>query len=79
MGNYISPFNVTIALLNDNEAWSHYELCLKNHDWTYEYSDDSRYWSNGNHERKYLDIIRNRLSRLDENRATELYNKYKVV
>lgn len=48
-----------------------YEEDLKNHDWTFEYSDDHRVWKMGWEEQKRLQAVRDRLDP-----ANEIWNKY---
>lgn len=49
------------------------ELELKHHDWTYQYSDDFRWYSAGNEQRKRIETL---MEEVGEPLATELYNKY---
>ena len=48
---------------------------LKAHDWTYEYSDDHRYWERG---RKEMSIINDKIKELGgwSQKIVNKYNKY---
>jgi len=56
--------------------WDKYEKLLKNHDWYYEMSDDNRYYTSGLAASKEIRSIKDKLSKIDSKRATELFNKY---
>ena len=62
--------------MSGNEAWQHYEQCLKYHDWNYQRSDDSSYYHAGATERSYILMMRRGLTQRDEVRADELFNTY---
>lgn len=49
------------------------ELCLKHHDWYYQYSDDHRVWQAG---RSAYARIQSLMAKVGEPLATELFNRY---
>ena len=59
--------------MSGNKIWEHYEECLKCHDWTYQYSDDTSYYQRGSTELKYILMIRKGLALRDAVRADELF------
>ena len=66
-------FEIKWSQLNEQELWEHYSKCLEQHDWPYQYSDDHRYWVNGQVERDYLDRMKESLKKLDKKRANKIY------
>ena len=71
-------FEIKTHTLTLEKLWEHFEACLKAHDWTYEYSDDFRYWSKGKGERDYINHTRKVLEKHDAPRAQALYAKYEI-
>ena len=71
-------FGVKTHTLTLEKVWEHFEACLKAHDWTYEYSDDFRYWSKGNDERTHINHTKKVLEKHDAPRAVALYAKYEI-
>lgn len=72
-------FAVKSHTLTLEQLWIHYEACLKSHDWNYEYSDDFRVWSNGRIQSDYIKHLVKVLSKHDEDKAKEMYNKYTMT
>lgn len=62
-----------------NFTWEDYEQALANHDWTFEMSDDHRWWSRGNSQRFHILAMKEFLSNEDKNRAEELFKKYSDI
>lgn len=48
---------------------------LESHDWTYQYSDDHRYWKKGSDEARQIDHVLE-MQGSDKNEYRELYNAY---
>ena len=69
-------YELTFTTMAEPGIWDHYEQCVRNHDWTYEYSDDHSIWVAGNKERDYIDAFRTHLQELDRSRADLLFYKY---
>lgn len=55
--------------------WETFEDLLKKHDWTYMYSDDSRYFNAGQLSSATIKMLLNQAP--DQVKAHELFNKYK--
>ena len=72
-------FTVKFNTLTLKTLWEHYKDCLKEHDWTYEYSDDFRVWSNGAYEAAYIGHLRTALEKHDKKRSEKLYEQYNKV
>jgi len=70
-------FKKATASLSNSELWEHYELCLKQHDWSYQYSDDFQVWRVGSDERTYLVNLCDKLGAIDNDRSTNLFAKYR--
>jgi len=70
-------FSVNYSNLTGDALWNHYEDCLKYHDWSFQYADDPTYHRLGKAERGYLIRFRDALKKLNEKRATELFNQYR--
>ena len=66
-------FKIKFNELNEQELWKHYDQCLRQHDWGYEYSDDNRYWTNGTVESSYLGALKEKLKSIDKIRANNMY------
>ena len=55
-----------------------FEQMLQNHDWTYHYSDDHRYYTKGRDEAHKIRIMMERLEAAGQgDQAKELYKKYR--
>lgn len=62
---------ITELVTNLNEA-------CRTHDWTYNYSDDSRAWRAGNQNSQLISQMRAEMkARGLEDKATEIYNKFR--
>ena len=53
------------------------EMDLKSFDWTYEHSDDHRYWVSGNYNQKRIQKFIDELSYQEMAKAQELVDKYR--
>lgn len=62
MPRSVNPnFQKDTSVLSEDELWEHYEVCLSQHDWSYQYSDDFQVWRTGQNERDYLTRLRDKL------------------
>jgi hypothetical protein len=57
-------------------TFSQFEQALKQHDWTYNYSDDGRVWRRGEAQAKDIESMAKELVLVDADRTVDLYNKY---
>lgn len=58
------------------QDWETFEKMLKNHDWSYQYSDDHREWTKGRDESRAIQLKLDILKQVNNKRAMKLYNKY---
>ena len=56
--------------------WEQFELCLKSHDWYFDFSDDHSAYVRGQNNDYRLVMQFKELAEVDEKRATDLWNKY---
>lgn len=54
-------FSVDFSEMSKAELWEHFEKCMDQHDWFFEYSDDHVYWRLGTQERDYLSRLATKL------------------
>lgn len=55
-----------------------FEVMLQQHDWTYHYSDDNRYYIKGRDQAQKIRVMMERLEEAGQgDLAKELYNKYR--
>ena len=70
-------FKKDTTSLHGQALWDHYALCLKQHDWSYQYSDDFQVWRVGQDERAYLLRMCERLSEFDKVKAEAMFAKHR--
>lgn len=56
-------------------TWEEYQTILNNHDWTFEMSDDHRVWNRGRYSLNHVLVVKEEMSKIDKNRADEMYTK----
>lgn len=54
-------FSVDVSQMTEEGLEHHFEQCLLQHDWQYQYSDDHAYWMHGSQERGYIVILANKI------------------
>lgn len=69
-------WKVSLTHLTEDEVWAHYEQCLKEHDWTFNYSDDAGAYRAGQDQASHLEKVRTYCSSLDKELADQLFFKY---
>ena len=60
----------------EDERWARYETMLQSQDWCYDTHDSECIAEAGVIRAEIIDRLRTELSKIDERRATDLYNKY---
>lgn len=58
------------------DPWAEYERLLKNHDWTFEMSDDHRVWEAGRAAQERLIRLKELLCTVNKERAMEMWRLY---
>lgn len=79
LNQVFNPEFLSYTIREENEFksnWELYEHLLKNHDWTYAYSDDHRVWCSGEAARKRINQLKEMLSTENMDKAEKLFKKY---
>lgn len=64
-------FSVDTSQMDAQSLWDHFERCLDQHDWSFQYADDPVYHRLGSQERQYLRALAGKLGQKGLDRLKE--------